>query len=349
MILESSEDRRQSLAFCQEILPDVSRTFAISIRFLPGVLGRAVLVAYLLCRIADTVEDDPVAPASKKVALLDQFMDCFEKTASANAFPKDAVAVQGEEAHIRLLRNTDLVFVVFRSLPEATRQVVHHWVDEMVQGMKKFVGLYPEGIRIQTIAEYNEYCYYVAGTVGHLLTDLWHQHSRSISKQKYDLLLVRCEAFGEALQTVNILKDIAWDAEHENSIYIPEQSLQGFGSSQQTLLHPGYLEKNHAAVASMIDIAWSDLDEAQEYLLQIPKIAAPIRLFCILPLLFAYATLREIAHSNAMLQSGGTVKITRAEVKSLILAGATAVVSNQRVRQLVNHVRHEPFVLKWAA
>ena len=41
-----------------EILPSVSRTFALSIRFLPGTLGRAVTTAYLLCRIADTIEDD---------------------------------------------------------------------------------------------------------------------------------------------------------------------------------------------------------------------------------------------------------------------------------------------------
>ena len=39
-----------------EILPSVSRTFALSIRFLPGTLGRAVTTAYLLCRIADTIE-----------------------------------------------------------------------------------------------------------------------------------------------------------------------------------------------------------------------------------------------------------------------------------------------------
>jgi farnesyl-diphosphate farnesyltransferase len=34
--------------FGREILPSVSRTFALSIRVLPGELGRAVLAAYLL-------------------------------------------------------------------------------------------------------------------------------------------------------------------------------------------------------------------------------------------------------------------------------------------------------------
>src|SRR5215204_6417219 len=100
---------RDAERFALEILPAVSRTFALSIRVLPGDLGRAVLSAYLLCRIADTVEDEPTLPA-----------------------------------------------------------------------VKKFVVLYPNGIRIQTLDEYREYCYYVAGTVGYMLTDLWHEHSPSI-------------------------------------------------------------------------------------------------------------------------------------------------------------------------
>jgi phytoene/squalene synthetase len=51
--------------FGREILPAVSRTFALSIRVLPGTLGQAVLVSYLLCRVADTLEDEPTPPPSR--------------------------------------------------------------------------------------------------------------------------------------------------------------------------------------------------------------------------------------------------------------------------------------------
>ena len=37
-------------------------------------------------------------------------------------------------------------------------------------------------------------------------------------------------AFAEALQTVNILKDVAVDAEKENSVYVPEELLRAHGS-----------------------------------------------------------------------------------------------------------------------
>ncbi|MBD2104903.1 phytoene/squalene synthase family protein [Leptolyngbya sp. FACHB-261] len=336
---------KQAERFCQEILSKVSRTFALSIRFLPGQLGRAVLCAYLLCRIADTLEDDPAVATERKVLLLECFLECFESSELADKFAALAHPVTGEAAHVELVQHTDLVFVMFRTLPAQSQIRVRHWVVEMVRGMKKFVGLHPQGIRIQTLSEYQEYCYYVAGTVGHLLSDLWHEHSLLVGEREYELLLPKCEAFGEALQTVNILKDIAWDVEHENAIYVPEQSLLAVGSSHQLLLSPEHTEHNRAAVAGLIELAWRDLDEALEYTLLIPRAAVPIRLFCILPLLFAYATLRDLCQSTAMLQSGGSVKISRNEVKSLMLAGPMSVVSDRGVRWLIKQVRRAPFVL----
>jgi farnesyl-diphosphate farnesyltransferase len=215
----------------------------------------------------------------------------------------------------------------------------------MIVGMKKFVNRYPNGIRIQTLEEYKEYCYYVAGTVGYLLTDLWYEHSPFVNRSTYQALRKTCAEFGEALQTVNILKDIAWDAEHENSIYIPQSSLQEFGSSHETLLDPSYLSQNHAAIKSLVELAWTDLDLSADYLTTLSHGSIPIRLFCILPLMFAYATLRDITRTTSMLQSGGNVKISRAEVKALLLVSPLTVVSNFLVRGLIQVVRHRSFRL----
>ena len=68
--------------FGRDILPEVSRTFALSIRVLPGELGRAVLAAYLLCRIADTLEDEPVAPAGAKAVIVDAGPSCTSPKAA---------------------------------------------------------------------------------------------------------------------------------------------------------------------------------------------------------------------------------------------------------------------------
>lgn len=336
---------REAERFGQAILPDVSRTFAISIRFLPGTLGRAVLTAYLLCRIADTIEDDNSTAPAKRAELLEEFLRTLTDRDAADAFPALAAGLKGDAAHLALVARADLVLVLFRTLPQRTQDRVAHWVREMGVGMAKFVRTYPAGIRIQTLAEYREYCYYVAGTVGCLLTELWHLHAPAVGKREFEKLWVKCQAFGEALQTVNILKDIAWDAQHENSIYIPASDLAAQGSSHETLLSPQHLEHNHKAVAHFIELARTDLDDALEYILLIPRRAVAIRAFCVLPLLFAYATLRDLSGSRAMLTVGGTVKISRREVKSLMVAGLVALVSNAALRRLVQRVKVRPFSL----
>jgi farnesyl-diphosphate farnesyltransferase len=336
---------REAERFGTAILPDVSRTFAISIRFLPGTLGTAVLTAYLLCRIADTVEDDNSTSPERRGELLDAFLRALDDRDAAEAFPAMAKDLKGDAAHLALVRRSDLVLVLFRTLPPRTRERVAHWVREMGLGMAKFVRQYPKGIRIQTLAEYREYCYYVAGTVGCMLTELWHEHASAVGKVEFDRLWVKCQAFGEALQTVNILKDIAWDAQHENSIYIPADDLVAQGSGHDTLLSPEHLEHNHKAVLRFIDLARTDLDQALEYILLIPRRAFRIRAFCVLPLLFAYATLRDLSGSRAMLTKGGQVKISRREVKALMIVGVLSLVSNSALRRLVRRVKARPFTL----
>jgi farnesyl-diphosphate farnesyltransferase len=336
---------RAAEKFCEEILPGVSRTFAISIRLLPGELGRAVLCAYLLCRIADTIEDEADTSAAEKAVRFDAMLAAFGGAAPAKAFEESVSSIQGDPAHVELVRHSQMVFAIWRDLPPQSQVSVRKWVGEMAAGMKKIVLAHPHGIRLNTLAEYQEYCYYVAGTVGYMLTDLWLEHSRAISRTAYDALEKKARAFGEALQTVNILKDVAADAERENAIYVPNDLLREHGSSHATILDPAYETANHAALAALIELAWRNLDEARDYLLLVPRRALAVRLFCILPLLYAYATLRDLTRSHAMLHRGGQVKIARAEVRSLLWAGMACAVSNGLVTALVRRVRQRPFVL----
>lgn len=339
---DTPERIREAERFSRDILPAVSRTFALSVQLLRGELGRSVLCAYLLCRIADTIEDDGQATPSEKVRLLHEFLSCLDDAELADAFPARASHIAGDDAHVNLLRKTDLVCVLFRSLPAGSRARVAHWVGVMARGMASFVERHPAGLRIQTVEEYREYCYYVAGTVGCMLTELWREHGQ-VPADRYDALWARCTRFGEALQTVNILKDIAADVVRENSIFVPEATLRAHGSSHATLLDPGHLQASRAAVGEFIALAWDDLDQAFEYLLLIPRRAVTVRAFCVLPLLYAYATLRELTRSDAMLRPGGVVKISRREVRALMAGGLAAMGSNALLRRLVATVRKRPF------
>jgi len=57
-----------------QILPHVSRTFALTIPQLPAKLRIAVTNAYLLCRIADTIEDQTTSSAAARLGLLHRFV-----------------------------------------------------------------------------------------------------------------------------------------------------------------------------------------------------------------------------------------------------------------------------------
>jgi farnesyl-diphosphate farnesyltransferase len=331
--------------FAREILPSVSRTFALSIRLLPGELGKAVRVAYLLCRIADTIEDEAVWTAEEKASVLDDLATALADEQGVPTLVDRLARISGEPAHVRLCQHIGDVLALYFALPEATHAHVRRWVTEMIAGMRKFVLLYPHGIRIQNLEEYREYCYYVAGTVGYLLTDLWHEHAPSIGERQYVVLREKCRAFAEALQTVNILKDVATDAERENSIYIPEELLKQYGSSHATILAPDRLLGTREALATLVQLAWQDLDAARSYLLLIPRRAVTIRLFCLLPLLFAYATLRDLTRSPHALARREVVKISRREVKALTIFGFLVILSNRGLTWLAERASRRPFVL----
>ena len=70
----------------KSLLPRVSRTFALGIKLLPSRLEMPVRLGYLLCRIADTVEDDLALTPERKATLLDAFMACFDDPQVADAF-----------------------------------------------------------------------------------------------------------------------------------------------------------------------------------------------------------------------------------------------------------------------
>jgi farnesyl-diphosphate farnesyltransferase len=327
------------------MLPRVSRTFSLGIKILPNRLETAVRVGYLLCRIADTIEDDLGLLPQRKAELLDGFLDCFEDEAVADDWGSCTSELTAKEADAELVAITGRVFLLWRALDGDSRDTLRRWVTEMVRGMRRFVLAYPRGIRIATVPEFREYCYFVAGTVGHLLTELWHVHSVFVGERTYERLLADSEAFGEALQIVNTLKDIAWDAERENAIYVPAELLVAYGSRHDTLLSNEYRSANRRALTPLMTMAQDDIERSLRYIEALPSAAMRVRLFCVLPVLFAVATLREVERTDAMLVAGSAVKISRAEVQALVVAGSASTLTNSSLRWLVDRVRERPFSL----
>ena len=330
------------------LLPRVSRTFALGIKLLPPRLEPPVRIGYLLCRIADTIEDDLGLTPERKSVLLDMFLAAFDDARVADEFALSVAELTASDDYLELVAASAGVLELYGALDAPARAILRRWIVEMVGGMRDFVLRHPRGIRIATLAELREYCYYVAGTVGHLLTELWHEHSLAVGDATYARLLEDCEPFGEALQIVNILKDVAWDAERENAIYIPADLLAAQGSSHAMILDAGRRDANRRALDPVIAAANEDVERALRYIEALPATAMRVRLFCVLPILFAIATLRELAQTDRMLIPGGGVKIERSEVRSIVIAGSTSTLTNRSLRWLAERVRKRPFTIAGA-
>ncbi len=330
------------------LLPRVSRTFALGIKLLPPRLEAPVRIGYLLCRIADTIEDDLALAPERKAALLDALVAAFDDPRVADELSLCVAELTANADYLELVATTAQVLEIYRGLDAISRGILRRWIAEMVRGMRDFVLRHGHGIRIASLEEFREYCYYVAGTVGHLLTDLWHAHSVSVGAGTYARLLDDCEAFGEALQTVNILKDVAWDAEQENAIYIPADALAAVGSAHDSILHAEKRTANRLALEPLMALANDDIERALRYIEALPATAMRVRLFCVLPVLFAIATVRELEQTDAMLVPGGGVKIARSEVRSLVVAGTTSTLTNRSLRWLADRVRKRPFTIAGA-
>ena len=71
----SAYAKSEDFAYQEQILQGVSRTFALTIPQLPKPLRDVVGNAYLLCRIADTIEDEPALSIEQK----HKFSESFNK------------------------------------------------------------------------------------------------------------------------------------------------------------------------------------------------------------------------------------------------------------------------------
>src|SRR4030095_10177664 len=61
----------------QYILKNVSRSFYLSLRVLPGSVRKQVSLAYLFCRVADTIADTSIFPRCQRLQILRAFRKQF--------------------------------------------------------------------------------------------------------------------------------------------------------------------------------------------------------------------------------------------------------------------------------
>lgn len=332
-------------AWTFDAVESVSRTFALSIDLLEEPVASWVCTGYLLCRIADTVEDDPSIPPRVRADLLETY-DAVLDPADGTDVPAFLEAIEPVRpadggADWRVVDETDRVFRVFESFPPEVTAAIRPVVREMAGGMAGFLRRYADdgGLRLRTIDELETYCWYVAGTVGKLFTNLLECYGADGPTPDPE----DARAFALLLQLVNVARDVRADFETEDNVYLPAEWL-----AEEGLDHAAVGDSSEAAgvvrvVDRVVDRADSYAPGARRYLDCLPEGEAMLLEAAALPYLLALGTVRELrGRSHEAVERATTVKLRREEVEALFVE-VEAGLTQADLTRMAERVRVGPY------
>lgn len=257
----------ESMKFARKILKKVSRSFALTIPMLDKEIQDEVLLTYLQDRILDNFEDEIQPP---NIKLQQDMMDRVSRIFSTKDYDRsqDFTLIKENSSLIekaalqKLTKNIDLIYQIYQSFDNQIKKISHKWLEEMNQGMQKFLNK-----EVNTFAELDEYCYYVAGTVGGFLTETIIYKFEISGKQKKILK----ENFNEAglfLQKVNLIRDIREDLENRNKNFWPFVDLE---VEAKDLIDPQKKEKAMTALSVMLKNLKKHIPALKQYYQALPS------------------------------------------------------------------------------
>ena len=294
--------------FCYSTLKKVSRSFAVVIEQLPLGLRDPVCVFYLVLRALDSVEDDMTYPEQQKIDLLRAF---HQKLSIDDWSIKD---VGDSEDYRILLANFSRVISVFRSLERKYQVIIEDIARRMGEGMADFVG---KTDSIDTVENYNLYCHYVAGLVGHGLTEFFVQselEEKNLDDEKKRL----SNSMGLFLQKTNIIRDYREDLQAGRSWWPKEIWTKYADDLSFFSVHPSSPLSLECLNALLVD-SLCHLPDVLVYLSRLRD--GEIFRFCALPQLMAMGTLVELFNNPRVFTD--VVKIDKALSWQLLLSSAT--------------------------
>lgn len=316
-----------------QILPHVSRTFALTIPQLPAALRIAVTNAYLLCRIADTIEDEPALSAPETLAFLRRFSAVVAGTGDAKALAREVeerLSQRTLPTERELVGNMDRVIRVIAKLRKPQQNAIQRCVELMCYGMPRFqFNASVKGLPRST--DLDDYCYYVAGVVGEMLTDLFTDYSPDIARRRPGLAALAV-SFAQGLQMTNILKDV-WEDRSRGVCWLPQEVFTRYGVDLAELRNGGDDPRFSQGMSELVGVAHAHLRNALDYTLLIPSKEKGIRRFCLWAIGLAILTLRKIAH-NPGFSSGAEVKVRRSAVRMTLFMTNAAIRNDWMLRRM---------------
>ena len=247
-----------------------------------------------------------------------EFIDVVKTGVNAEPFAIDLaplLSLQTIPAEHTLIHVLPRVIQITHSFDPDQIEALAQCVETMAEGMPIFQAKDLHG-GLETLADLDSYCYYVAGCVGEMLAKLFCHYSPEIAVHKEELLKLSV-SFGQGLQMTNILKDI-WDDAQRGVCWLPQDIFNEAGFDLNKLRIETNNEQFRVGLTHLISIAHEHLHNALLYTQKIPAHETGIRNFCLWALGMAVLTLRKIK-KNLDFINANQVKITRNSVKATIL------------------------------
>lgn len=306
------EKESETLRRCYELLNMTSRSFASVIQQLHPVLRDSIAIFYIVLRALDTIEDDMTLPLDKKIPLLRS----FDKNLDT---PGWTFTESGPNESDRIvLVEFDTVITEFAKLKPEFQEVIRDITHRMGNGMADYAidkDFNRDGL--ETVKDYDLYCYYVAGIVGEGLTRM-----AIISKFGTPVLADNPElhlAMGLFLQKTNIIRDFREDLDDKRSFY-PKELWSSHVNSLEELLKPEVAAVQGLHILTEMTINALELvPKVLEYLDNIQE--PTLYRFCAIPQVMAIASL-ELVFNNVKVFTQN-VKIRRGLACKLMLQART--------------------------
>ena len=256
------------------LLKNNARTIYLSAKILPREKRKTFAVAYLVCRIADSVADTSLIAPEKRIEFIKKFPILVEKYAwqKAQEMALSFLSKAGENIYkneAELLKNIDLCIKEFKTLKRSDKKITLEVLRAVCTAMIEDLTFFPQensGLikALPTEAKTLNYCDYMGGQPGVFWAKL--EFENKLKKRTAEQAL----KIGRALQITNILRDIEADAKI-GRIYLPLTQILKQGLMPQDLLETKNYLKLYPIMLYWVRKAIENLLEAKAFLKQIPR------------------------------------------------------------------------------
>jgi len=209
-VLSEEEEVAMQSGLDSKILKDVSRSFYLSLRFLPKSFRPAASVGYLLARISDTFADATIWSIQERRDYLESYRRsileggefCF--SGSLDGLP------EGEAILLKHIGNCQ---EALSHLPQVEQKAIKKVVGTITEGQKwDLVRFDGSGIvSLNSQKELRNYTYQVAGCVGEFWTEIGFETVSDFARASRAQMNEWGRLYGHSLQLINIIRDAPED------------------------------------------------------------------------------------------------------------------------------------------